>query len=98
MLLVGRSGVLGGNCPISFEALLDLHLIILGQGVNTWAVMDDPSLLTCLEKSVQFQMNAIAAIAGALLLGVSRIVGTEFLAIEQRKVGNLVAWPIIKKT
>jgi hypothetical protein len=41
-------------------------------------------------------MNAIAAIAGALLLGVSRIVGTEFSAIEQIKVGNLVAWPIIK--
>lgn len=96
VLLVGRPDVLGGEGPISFEALLDLPLIILRQGVNTRAVMDDPSLLTRLEKSAQFQMNSIAAIAGSLVSGIGCIVGTEFLVKEQIEAGKLMSRPIIK--
>lgn len=96
VLLVGRPDVLGGEGPITFEALLDLPLIILRQGVNTRAVMDDPSLLTRLEKSAQFQMNSIAAIAGSLVSGIGCIVGTEFLVKEQIEAGKLMSRPIIK--
>ncbi len=96
VVLVGRPDVLQGIGPISFEELLDLPLIILRQGVNTRAVMDDPSLLRRLEENAQFQMNSIAAIGGSLLSGIGCLVGTEFIVKEHIDVGTLIVRPIVK--
>ena len=95
VVLVGRPDVLKGPEPISFEELLDLPLIILRQGVNTRAVMDDPSLLRRLEENAQFQMNSIAAIGGSLLSGIGCLVGTEFIVKEHIDAGTLIARPIV---
>ncbi|MEO0990316.1 MAG: LysR substrate-binding domain-containing protein, partial [Pseudomonadota bacterium] len=94
--LVGRPDVIGGTGAISFEALLDLPLIILRQGLNTRAVMDDPSLLKQIEEKAQFQMNSIAAIGGSLLSGIGCLVGTEFILKEHIDAGTLVTRPIMK--
>ncbi|MCY6382211.1 LysR substrate-binding domain-containing protein [Hoeflea prorocentri] len=96
VVLVGRPDVVGGRGTISFEALLDLPLIILRQGLNTRAVMDDPSLLKRIEENAQFQMNSIAAIGGSLLSGLGCLVGTEFILKEHLDAGALVARPIVK--
>lgn len=96
VVLVGRPDVLKGPEPISFEELLDLPLIILRQGVNTRAVMDDPSLLRRLEENAQFQMNSIAAIGGSLLSGIGCLVGTEFIVKEHIDAGTLIVRPIVK--
>ncbi|GGH41790.1 LysR family transcriptional regulator, nitrogen assimilation regulatory protein [Cribrihabitans marinus] len=98
VVLVGRPDVVGGRGPISFAALLDLPLIILRQGLNTRAVMDDPSLLRQIEESAQFQMNSIAAIGGCLLSGVGCLLGTEFIVKEHIDAGKLVARPVMKPT
>ena len=95
VVLVGRPDVLKEQSSISFEDLLDLPLIILRQGVNTRAVMDDPSLLRQLEENAQFQMNSIAAIGGSLLSGIGCLVGTEFIVKEHIDAGTLIARPII---
>jgi LysR family nitrogen assimilation transcriptional regulator len=95
VVLVGRPDVLKDQSSISFEELLDLPLIILRQGVNTRAVMDDPSLLRRLEDNAQFQMNSIAAIGGSLLSGIGCLVGTEFIVKEHIDAGTLIARPIV---
>ncbi len=96
VVLVGRPDVMGGTDAISFEALLDLPLIILRQGLNTRAVMDDPSLLRRIEENAQFQINSMAAIGGSLLSGIGCLVGTEFILKEHIDAGTLVTRPIIK--
>lgn len=96
VVLVGRPDVVGGPGPISFDALLDLPLIILRQGLNTRAVMDDPSLLRRLEGSAQFQINSIVAIADWLLSGIGCLVGTEFILKDHIDSGRLVTRPIVK--
>lgn len=95
VVLVGRRDVINGHGSISFEEILSLPLIILRQGVNTRAVMDDPSLLRRLEENAQFQMNSIAAIGGSLVSGIGCLVGTEFIVKEHIETGTLVARPII---
>ena len=95
VVLVGRPDVIGEGGAISFTELLDLPLIILRQGVNTRAVMDDPSLLRRLEASAQFQINSIAAIGGALLSGIGCLVGTEFIVREHIASGELATRPIV---
>ncbi|RLK07863.1 LysR family transcriptional regulator [Ruegeria conchae] len=96
LVLVGRPDVIGGTDAISFEALLDLPLIILRQGLYTRAVMDDPSLLRRIEENAQFQINSISAISGSLLSGIGCIVGTEFILKEHIDAGTLTTRPIIK--
>lgn len=96
VVLVGRPDVVGGMGPIDFDALLDLPLIILRQGMNTRAVLDDPSLLRRIEDNAQFQMNSIAAIGGSLLAGIGCLVGTEFILQEHVDAGTLVTRPIVK--
>ncbi|MDP5220719.1 LysR substrate-binding domain-containing protein [Ruegeria sp. 2205SS24-7] len=96
LVLVGRPDVIGGTDAISFEALLDLPLIILRQGLYTRAVMDDPSLLRRIEENAQFQINSISAISGSLLSGIGCIVGTEFILKEHIDAGALATRPIIK--
>ncbi len=96
LVLVGRPDVIGGTVAISFEALLDLPLIILRQGLYTRAVMDDPSLLRRIEENAQFQINSISAISGSLLSGIGCIVGTEFILKEHIDAGTLTTRPIIK--
>ncbi len=96
LVLVGRPDVIGGAVAISFEALLDLPLIILRQGLYTRAVMDDPSLLRRIEENAQFQINSISAISGSLLSGIGCIVGTEFILKEHIDAGALTTRPIIK--
>ncbi|WP_299665676.1 LysR substrate-binding domain-containing protein [uncultured Ruegeria sp.] len=97
VVLVGRPDVIGGHGAITFDALLDLPLIILRQGVNTRAVMDDPSLIKRIEARAQFQMNSIAAIGDSLLAGIGCLVGTEFILKEHLASGALISRPI-KKT
>jgi len=96
LVLVGRPDVVGGRGPISFDALLDLPLIILRQGLNTRAVMDDPSLLRRLEEHAQFQINSIVAIGDSLLSGIGCLVGTEFILKDHIDTGRLVTRPIVK--
>ncbi|WP_181893262.1 LysR family transcriptional regulator [Falsiruegeria mediterranea] len=96
LVLVGRPDVVGGRGPISFDALLDLPLIILRQGLNTRAVMDDPSLLKRLEERAQFQINSIVAIGDSLLSGIGCLVGTEFILKDHIDTGKLVTRPIVK--
>lgn len=96
VVLVGRPDMVGGRGPISFDALLDLPLIILRQGPNTSAVMDDRSLLRRLEEHAQFQMNSIAAIGGSVLSGIGCLVGTEFILKDHIDAGRLVTRPILK--
>lgn len=96
VLLIGRPDVIGGNGAIGFDDLLDLPLIILRQGLNTRAVMDDPSLLRRLEENAQFQMNSIAAIGGSLLSGIGCLVGTEFIVKEHVDAGKLTTRQIVK--
>ncbi|MFA3920833.1 LysR family transcriptional regulator [Ruegeria hyattellae] len=96
LVLVGRPDVVGGRGPISFDALLDLPLIILRQGLNTRAVMDDPSLLRRLEEHAQFQINSIVAIGDSLLSGIGCLVGTEFILKDHIDAGRLVTRPIVK--
>jgi len=96
LVLVGRPEVIGGTGAISFEALLNLPLIILRQGLYTRAVMDDPSLLRRIEENAQFQINSISAISGSLLSGIGCIVGTEFILKEHIDAGTLTTRPIIK--
>jgi len=98
VVLVGRPDVVGGRGPITFEELLDLPLIILRQGLNARAVMDDPSLLGRIEEKAQFQMNSIAAIDGSLLSGIGCLIGTEFIVSEHLQSGTLIARPITKPT
>ena len=95
VVLVGRPDIIGGRGAITFDALLELPLIILRQGVNTRAVMDDPSLLKRIEARAQFQMNSIAAIGDSLLAGIGCLVGTEFILREHLASGDLVSRPII---
>lgn len=96
LVLVGRPDVMGGTDSISFEALLELPLIILRQGLNTRAVMDDPSLLRRIEENAQFQINSIAAIGGSLLSGIGCLIGTEFILKEHIDAGTLVTRPIVR--
>lgn len=96
VVLVGRPEIIGGIGPIMFEELLELPLIILRQGLNTRAVLDDPSLLRRLEEHAQFQVNSIAAIGGSLLSGIGCLIGTEFILREHIESGQLVTRPIIK--
>lgn len=98
VVLVGRPDIVGGSGPISFNELLDLPLIILRQGLNARAVLDDPSLLRRIEENAQFQMNSIAAIDGSLLSGIGCLVGTEFIVRDHIKAGTLVTRPIVKPT
>lgn len=98
VILVGRPDIVGGSGPIRFEELLDLPLIILRQGLNARAVLDDPSLLRRIEENAQFQMNSIAAIDGSLLSGIGCLVGTEFILREHIEAGTLVTRPIVKPT
>lgn len=96
LVLVGRPDVMGETDAISFEALLELPLIILRQGLNTRAVMDDPSLLRRIEENAQFQINSIAAIGGSLLSGIGCLIGTEFILKEHIDAGTLVTRPIVR--
>ncbi|MEM1074592.1 MAG: LysR family transcriptional regulator [Pseudomonadota bacterium] len=95
VVLVGRPDIVGGRGAISFEALLELPLIILRQGLNTRALLDDPSLLRRIEETAQFQMNSMAAIGGSLLSGIGCLVGTRFILKEHIDAGTLVTRPIV---
>ena len=98
VLLVGRPDIIGGCGPIAFEEALELPLIILRQGLNTRAVMDDSFLLRRIEESAQFQMNSITAIDGSLLSGIGCLIGTELIVREHIEAGTLVTRPIVKPT
>lgn len=76
----------------------NLPLIILRQGLNARAVLDDPSLLKRIEENAQFQMSSIAAIDGSLLSGIGCLLGTEFIVRDHIKAGTLVARPIVEPT
>jgi len=98
VVLVGRPDRVGGTGPISFDDMLALPQIILRQGLNARAVMDEPSLLKRFEENAQFQMNSIAAIGGSLLSGIGCLIGTEFILQDHLDSGELVACPIVKPT
>lgn len=98
VVLVGRPDMVGGTGPISFDDMLALPLIILRQGLNARAVMDEPSLLKRIEENAQFQMNSIAAIGGSLLSGIGCLIGTEFILQEHLDSGELIARPIVEPT
>ena len=98
VVLVGRPEIVGGTDPIKFDELLNLPLIILRQGLNARAVMDDSSLLRRIEENAQFQMNSIAAIDGSLLSGIGCLIGTDFILKEHLDRGTLVSRPIVQPT
>ncbi len=96
VILVGRHEIIGAQDPIEFNKLLELPLIILRQGLNARAMMDDVTLLRRIEKSAQFQINSVAAIDGALLSGIGCLIGTKFLLQEHLERGTLNFRPIIR--
>lgn len=98
VVLVGRPEIVGGTDPITFDELLELPLIILRQGLNARAVMDDTSLLRRIEENAQFQINSIAAIDGALLSGIGCLIGTNFILREHLDRGTLISRPIVQPT
>ncbi len=96
VILVGRPEIIRGIGPIKFDELLELPLIILSQGLNVRAMMNDASLLRRIEKSAQFQINSVAAIDGALLSGIGCLIGTKFLLQEHLERGTLISRPIVQ--
>ncbi|WP_424988121.1 LysR family transcriptional regulator [Microbulbifer sp. S227A] len=96
VVLLGHPDRVGGTGPIPFDAVLEMPLIILRQGLNARAVMDDPSLLRRIEERAQFQMNSITAIDGSLLSGIGCLIGTEFILSDHLTAGRLISRPIIK--
>ncbi len=95
MVLVGRSDLIGGEGPITFDEALELPLFILRQGLSARALMDDAALLKKLEERAQFQMNSISAITGSLLAGIGCVIGTELMMQEHLESGALASRPIV---
>lgn len=77
---------------------IKVPLIILRQGLNARAVMDDASLLRRVEENAQFQINSIAAIDGALLSGIGCLIETKFILQEHLDRGTLISRPIVQPT
>jgi len=97
MVCLGKREIIGeGNDPISFEALLDLPIILLKQGISSRALLDDAALLKKLEARAKLQMNSVHAIAGALSEGIGCIIGTRLFMREQLDAGTLHARPIVE--
>ena len=95
MVLVGRSDLIGGEGPITFDEALELPLFILRQGLSARALMDDAALLKKLEERAQFQMNSVSTITGSLLAGIGCVIGTEFIMQEHMESGALTSRPIV---
>jgi len=96
MVCVGKREIIGDTDePIPFEALLELPVIILRQGISARALMDDAALLKKLESRARLQMNSVHAIHGSLLAGLGCVIGTRLFMKEQLESGVLHFRPII---
>jgi LysR family nitrogen assimilation transcriptional regulator len=96
MICVGRCEIIGEtDAPITFDALLELPIILLRRGVSARALTDDSSLLTRLESRALMQMNSVYAIGGALEAGLGCAIGTRLFMQEQLQSGALHMRPII---
>ena len=96
MLCVGRRDIIGNTDePIDFDALLELPLILLRQGLSARALLDDANLLKKLEVRARLQLNSVNAISGSLAAGMGCAIGTRLFMKEQLESGRLHARSII---
>ena len=97
MVCIGRPEIIGEtDAPITFQALLDLPIILLRQGLSARAILDDASLLRRLEARARLQLNSVQAIAGCLSEGLGCIVGTNLFMRDLIDRGELHTRPIIE--
>jgi LysR family nitrogen assimilation transcriptional regulator len=97
MLCVGRPDIVGAtDAPITLDAVLELPIVLLKQGVSSRALIDDAALLKRLESRAQLQMDSVQAIAGALGAGLGCAIGTQLIMREELAAGTLVARPIVE--
>lgn len=97
MVCIGRRDIIGDtDGPITFQALLDLPIILLRQGLSARAILDDASLLRQLETRARLQLNSVQAIAGCLSEGLGCIVGTNLFMRDLIERGDLHTRPIIE--
>lgn len=88
MVLLGLPSVIGeGPEPVSVEALLDMPIILLRQGLSARALMDDSALLKKLEARAMLQMNSVQAISGAVEAGLGAVIGTRLFMRERLDAG-----------
>jgi len=97
MFCVGTPKVIGrSKGPISFDDMARLPTVLLGQGVSSRALLDDPVLLKRLEVSAVLHLNSLSAITGALLAGLGCAIATKLFVREQLKAGTLVAREVVR--
>jgi LysR family nitrogen assimilation transcriptional regulator len=97
MVCVGRREIIGDtDAPITFDALLELPIIFLRQGVAGRAITNDVGLLKKIEAKAKVQMNSVQAISGSLGAGLGCTIGTPLVMKEQLKSGELHARPIVE--
>lgn len=95
MVCIGRSDVVGDTeDPIDFDALQDLPIILLRQGLSARAIMDDVTLLKKIETRAILQMNSVQAIAGSIEAGLGCVIGTRLFMQDQLARGTVRARPI----
>ncbi|SIO31017.1 LysR family transcriptional regulator [Vannielia litorea] len=96
LVCVGRPEIIGDTtAPIQFNALLDLPIILLRQGISARAILDDTALLKKLEARARLQMNSVQAIAGSLVAGLGCAIGTRLFMQDELERGTITARPIV---
>ncbi|MGO4712872.1 LysR family transcriptional regulator [Bradyrhizobium sp. 2TAF24] len=97
MFCVGTPKVIGrSKAPIAFDDMARLPTILLGQGLSSRALLDDPVPLKRLEANAVLHLNSLSAITGALLAGLGCALATRLFVREQLKAGTLVAREVVK--
>ncbi len=96
MICVGRREIIGdSDAPITFDALLDLPIILLRQGISARALTDNAGLLKRLETRAVMHMNSVHAIEEALVSGLGCAIGTKLFMREALASGAIHMRPII---
>ncbi len=96
MVLVGQPGLLGDTgAEVAFDALLEMPLILLAQGLSAQALTRNRRLLKRLEDCARLQVNSVQTMNACLLAGLGVTVGTRQIFSEGLADGRLQARPIV---
>ena len=96
MFLVGQPDLIKKREePVSFDALLNMRLILLAQGLSAQALTRNKRLLKRLEERAHLQVNSFQTMNECLLAGLGVTVGTKQIFAEGLESSALWARPII---
>ena len=99
MVLVGTAELIGETGdPIPFDAVLDMPLILLTQGLSARALARDRRRLRLLEETARLQVDSVETIEACLRAGLGATVGTALIFPTGASGQGLHSRPIVDPT